>query len=205
MTDDEIEQCIAGSAKERFLEEQRRKARSDRLKMIGGGLAALFFVYKFIGANNSDNERNAANLQSTAEQCLRAIRSSNSLHPSLASARDVLESKDSLSDSKKFWIRSVCDEDKVQAYYRNYDPNKPYAPVQSAKTMIREAWEEADRSNREANKAMEDMLSGYQKRARSSSTSSSAGVRIDSFVMRDGTVVVCGTTFRNGARVTTCN
>ena len=89
MKDDEIEQYSAGSAREQFLDEQRSKARSERLKMIGGGLAALFFAYKLITANNSDNERNAANLQFSAEQCLRAIRFSNSLHPSLASAKII--------------------------------------------------------------------------------------------------------------------
>jgi hypothetical protein len=71
--------------------------------------------------------------------------------------------------------------------------------------MVRRAHEEAEQANRQADQAMEDMIEGYHKRAKSSSTSTSASARIDSFIMPDGSIVMCSTTFRNGARATTCN
>jgi hypothetical protein len=63
----------------------------------------------------------------------------------------------------------------------------------------------ADEGNRKVDQAMEDMLHRYREKAVSTETSSHAGVRVDTFVMTNGTIVICSTTVRNNARATSCN
>ena len=69
---------------------------------------------------------------------------------------------------------------------------------------VAKAWEDADRANAQADKAMEDLLEGYRKKAVSAKTVPSSGSRVDLFEMPDGKIVTCRTSFRNGARATTC-
>jgi len=75
----------------------------------------------------------------------------------------------------------------------------------SYEQSVADAWAEAERGNREADRAMDDMIEGYRRRAVSSSTSSSSGSRIDTFHMPSGEIVFCRTTVRKGIRATTCS
>jgi hypothetical protein len=74
----------------------------------------------------------------------------------------------------------------------------------SYEQSVADAWKDAERGNREADKAMDDMIESYRRRSVSSSTSSGVGSRVDTFHMPSGEIVFCRTTVRNGARATTC-
>lgn len=64
--------------------------------------------------------------------------------------------------------------------------------------------EDAEAALREFDKGQEQLLEEYARQAVSRSTSTLHGVRIDTFRLKNGTAVICSTTFRNNARATSC-
>jgi hypothetical protein len=71
---------------------------------------------------------------------------------------------------------------------------------------VARAWREAEQANREIDRAQEQMLEDYKRRAVSSDTTVlGSGSRVDTFFMPGGKVVMCRTSVRNNARATSCN
>lgn len=78
-----------------------------------------------------------------------------------------------------------------------------YEPGKSYEQSVADAWKDAERGNREVDKAMDDMIESYRRRAVSWDTSAGSGSRIDTFHMPSGEIVFCRTTIQHN-RVTVC-
>lgn len=75
------------------------------------------------------------------------------------------------------------------------EPRKP-RPL-TYEESVAKAHEDAARANAQIDRAMDDMLENYRRKAVSSKTHASGGSRADIFEMPDGTIVSCRTTFKN--------
>lgn len=57
----------------------------------------------------------------------------------------------------------------------------------------------------EINAALDNVLAGWKKKAVQHYVADGVGPRVDTFVMKDGSTVLCTTSFRNGIRAVSCN
>lgn len=65
--------------------------------------------------------------------------------------------------------------------------------------------ERLERAEIEINAAMDDVLAGWKKKSVQHYVANGVGPRVDTFVMKDGSSVLCTTSFRNGIRAVSCN
>jgi len=61
------------------------------------------------------------------------------------------------------------------------------------------------RGEEEINAAMDAVLAGWKNKAVEHYVADGAGPRVDTFVLKDGSSVLCTTSFRNGIRAVSCN
>ncbi|AMO23987.1 hypothetical protein GCM10027034_19060 [Ramlibacter solisilvae] len=197
------------TAVEKFLEEQRAKQRAERVKtalLFGFVVLGLIFFW-FRLRPESDEARNVRIANERISSCRISIDTGRAWYvPEVKAAVAVLDSKTASLAAKETAVDSVC-EGKFVSLKTEFDrrPQSNEPPRKSYEESVREAWEKADADNRKIDEAQEAMITDYRRRARSSSTSATAAGRADSFVMQDGSIVICTTTFRHGARATTCN
>ena len=175
---------------------------SDIAKIIGGLVALIYMVWSIATPSAEEVRKEKAEAEEWSAKCGQFLVGNK--HPRTPSIQSVLTSTTASAKEKKAAVYEACSAYGLTDDFRNFgrvDPNPGVSPEE----MIRRAHEQAEISNRQLDQTMEDMITDYRKRAKSSRSSATAAGRIDMFEMPDGTTVICGTNFRNGARVTTCN
>jgi len=71
---------------------------------------------------------------------------------------------------------------------------------------VAEAWADAEKSNKELDAAQEEMMADLKKKAvRHNRLPAGAGAKVESFEMRDGSVITCKTTVTNAGRAIDCS
>lgn len=88
-----------------------------------------------------------------------------------------------------------CDPERVIGRYANRIDKEQEALDQ----------ERLARDETEINQAMSDVLARWEKKSVKHYVSNGAGPRVDTFVLQDGSSVLCTTSFRNGIRAVSCN
>lgn len=80
----------------------------------------------------------------------------------------------------------------------------PIQPQLSYEDSVKKAWEDAEKANRSADQALDEILDDYDKKSISHQISSGSGPRIDTFTFKDRPAIICVTTVRNGIRAMRC-
>lgn len=127
------------------------------------------------------------------------------------------------SRSRQYWLLTTAhqalqpgnDPHAARAWLKDYEMcGSPTVSIENPTYLRVTGWE--DRKNEsvlnsiyEANAAFDaaqnDILKDYAKKATSHETSSSAGVRIDTYQMKDGSFKICTTTVRGGGKAVSCH
>jgi hypothetical protein len=71
--------------------------------------------------------------------------------------------------------------------------------------MVKNAWKESDKGNREIDATLDKMMEDYKRKAVEHRVLTGGAVQIDTFIMKVGSVVYCRTSMRNNAKAISCN
>lgn len=175
---------------------------NEIIKTVGGLVFGLILVWWYFSPSAEEvkkQKNEAAKVEAAALRCNDSLE--GNAHPRTRDIKSILTSAHASTKEKKAAMNEACDDYGLLTQ-RFWNFKYPDIPL---KESVRRAHEEAEQGNRQADQAMEDMIESYRKRAKNSNTSATAAARIDTFEMPNGSLVICKTTFRNGARATTCN